>query len=267
MFKISKQKNINFILCSCKWDFFLVYCKKEVNNLSDYINESADIFNEDDKKKSPLFIRFLKWFCIGIIILIIGILIARIYIHRDSKITNKVIMTQAFLEEYEKNPDELEVRKYGIPEPWIDVILSKIDDTVSEEDDKKGRLIEFDSLYHIPKTKQLQVSVKYNEDIIPDGVKGFPLKLRLVDEKGSIYEQYIYETASVAYFRHVRVCFEDIEIETGEFDKDGISKRHSYTLEIDIKQPDGSYKNLCEYPLYNGNEQKTAIYAVVDYKV
>ncbi len=220
--------------------------------MSEFINESADIFNEE-KKKTPIFLLILKWFCIGIILLVFGILAFRCSTHRDHSITDKVLMNEAFYKAYEQSPDELKVRKYGIPSPWIDVA--------------QGRIIEFDELYHIPLLNQLQLSVKYNEDIIPKGFDNYPPKFRLIDENGNEFENYFYETGKIERFCHVRVCFENIAIDTGEVDENGNELRHSYTLAIDIVNDDGSYKELCRFPLYNGESDKSAVYKDIDYKV
>lgn len=220
--------------------------------MSEFINESADIFNQE-KKKTPLFLMFLKWFCIGIIILIVTILFYRCATHRDHKITDKVLMNEAFYEAYKENPDKLEVRKYGMPSPWIDIA--------------QGRLIEFDELYHIPKLNQLQISIKFNEDIVPENTVDFPLKLKLIDENGNIYKDYFFETGSIERFCHMRVCFENIALETGETDENGKALRHTYTMEIDSVQQDGTYKKLCEYVVYNGENEKSVVYKNVKYKV
>ena len=222
--------------------------------MSDFnINENADVFNEDAEKKPHIIIRILKWTGIGIILLICALLFYRCVTSTDHPIVKKVLMNSEFLEEYEKDAENVKVQKYGMQSAWVSVA--------------QGRLIEFNNLYYIPATKQLQVSIKYNHDIIKGDFEGIPFKLRLVDENGNVYDNYFYETASRERFRYIRVCFDDIELLTGEKNEQGQDLRHSYTLEIDSVQKDGSYDTLCSYKVYDGNSNRNSVFKNIEYKV
>ena len=243
------QKQINFVII-----------QKEVIDLSELMNESADIFNEDDinKPKQNIVVRIIKWIGLAIIIVIVSLLFYRCVSHFDHPIVKKVLMNEAFLECYEELGSSLEVRKYGMQKPWVDVY------------EREGRLIEFNNLYYIPATKQLQISLKYNEDIVPENFEGFPFRLSLVDEAGNEYTDFWYETAERERFRYLRVCFENVEIELDELDEKGRNKRHTLYIKMDVVKEDGTYDYLCmegKHLIYDGISDKNAVYDLIEYKV
>lgn len=222
--------------------------------MSDFnINESADVFNEDEHKKQNIFVRILKWLGISIILLICALLFYRCVTSKDHPVVKKVLMNEAFLSEYRQNPEKLLVQQYGMQSAWVSV--------------DEGRIIQFNHLHHIPLTNQLQFSIKYNHDIIKGEFETIPFKLRLVDENGKIYDEFFYETASRERFRYIRVCFENIVLTTDELDENGKQKRHSYVLEMDVVQPDGSYELLCKYEVYDGDSNRADVFKNVEYEV
>lgn len=226
--------------------------------MSELMNESADIFNEDKEKKQNIVVRIFKWIGFSIILAIVLLLFYRCVTHTDHPIVEKVLMNEAFYEAYEEYGDKLEVRKYGMQKPWIDVY------------ERDGRLIEFNNLYYIPATRQLQISLKYNEDIVPENFDGFPFKLSLLDEEGNEYPHFFYETAERERYRYIRVCFENIDIETGALDENGNKKRHTYYIKMDVVKPDGSYDYLCidgKHLIYDGESDKNRVYDLVKYIV
>ena len=227
---------------------------KEVSFLSDFnINESAEVFNEGEKKQH-IVIRIIKWIGVGIILLICGLLLYRCITAKNHPIVEKILMDEKFVAEYEKNPESLKVHKYGMADAWESV--------------DQGRILEFNELYHIPATKQLQFSIKYNHDIVKTDFTGIPFKLRLVDENGKIYENYWYETAKRERFRYIRVCFEDIELLTGktvtEGENKGKAERHSYIVEIDMIQPGGKYETICRYEVYDGDTDRSDVFKNIE---
>ena len=222
--------------------------------MSDFnINENADVFNEEPKKKQNIFVRILKWIAVSLIVLICLLLFYRCVTSTDHPIVKKVLMNEAFFEAYENNPKEVRVQQYGMQSAWVSV--------------DEGRIIEFNHLYHIPKTNQLQFSIKYNHDIVKGDFEGIPFRLRLVDESGNVFDEFFYENASRERFRYIRVCFENIKLTTDELDENGNPKRHSYVLEIDAVQPDGSYELLCKYEVYDGDSNRSAVFKNIDFEV
>ena len=226
--------------------------------MSELMNESADIFNEEENKKQHIAVRIIKWIGVGVIVLIVALLFYRCATHADHPIVEKVLMNDAFLDLYDVGGRQPEVRKYGMQKPWVDVY------------EREGRLIEFNNLYYIPATRQLQISLKYNNDIVPENFEGFPFRLSLVDENENEFSEFWYEKAQKERYRYLRVCFENIDIETGETDENGNKKRHTYYIKMDIIQPDGSYDYLCmegKHLIYDGESDKNSVYDIVKYKV
>ena len=222
--------------------------------MSDFnINESADVFNEEENKSSNIFVRILKWLGVSVILLICALLFYRCVTSKDHPIVKKVLMNEAFLTAYEQNPEEVKVQQYGMQSAWVSV--------------DEGRIIQFNHLHYVPVTNQLQFSIKYNYDIIKGEFEGIPFKLRLVDEEGNVFTDFWYETAKRERFRYIRVCFENIELVKDELDENGNNLRHSYVLEIDAVQPDGSYKELCRYELYDGDGQRSSVFRNVPFEV
>ncbi|MBQ7399898.1 MAG: hypothetical protein IJW06_05525 [Clostridia bacterium] len=221
--------------------------------MSDFnINENADVFNEEEVKQN-IFVRVLKWLGVSVILLICVLLLYRCVTAKDHPVVSKVLMNEAFLEAFENEPDSVRVQQYGMQSAWVSV------------DD--GRLIQFNHLYHIPVTNQLQFSIKYNHDIIDGEFEEIPFKLRLVDENGNVFDDYWFETASRERFRYIRVCFENIVLTKDEYDTNGKQMRHSYVLEIDAVQSDGSYEPLCKYEVYDGDNQRSDVFRNIEFKV
>ena len=148
--------------------------------LSEFINENADIFDEEPKKPN-IFLRILKYLALTVIIVICLLLFYRCTTSTDHPIVKKVLMDEKFLEAYTENPQELDVFQYGMQSPWVSI--------------RDGRLIEFNHLHYIPKTKQLQFSFKFNEDLPLCEYDEFPFKLKLYDESGNEFTEYWIEEA------------------------------------------------------------------------
>lgn len=251
----------------------LVIILSEVNELSEYINESADIFNDDDVNapKPPLFIRIIKWIGVAIIIVIIACLLYRCVTHRfEPEVSSKVIMDDEFVEMYENDPESVEVRRYGIQQPWVDVA------------ERQGRLMEIKHLYHIPATNKLLVTMKYNVDIVPeeyselplsgssDNMSGIPFEISLVDETKKEYSSFVYETGKGERFRYIRLCFDGVAMETGELDEEGNPERHSFYIKMKKIDKDGKYEDVClggMHQIYDGTEEKSLAFDEVKVKI
>jgi len=216
--------------------------------LNEYVNENADIF-DDEPKKQNIVVRILKWIGAIIVILICAILFYRCVSSMDHGIVDDVLMNEAFYSAYEENPDQLEVEKYGMQSPWVAI--------------REGRLVEFNELYYIPHLKQMQFSIKYNEDLPQCEYTGVPFRLTLVDDEGNEYGEYWYKTAQKERYKYIRVCFENIDIYTDKVDEDGQEIRRTYKLVMEITDGNGGYKPLCEYSLYDGK----TICKNIEYKV
>ena len=210
--------------------------------MSDYINESADIFNEPPKKKGFTVKKLLKAAALLIIIFVYGVLFARCVMSSDSSRVKKVIEDDELLAAYNENPEEFYVEQYGMPSAWVAI--------------REGRLVEFNYLYYIPSVNKLQVSVKFNTDLAGfDYKEEIPFKFRLYDDGGNEYTDYIYEYDEKFGYGYIRLGFNGIElVKSGEYGEDGKELRKTYKLYIDMVNPDGGYDELCEYDLYNGSD-------------
>ena len=205
--------------------------------MSEFINENADIFDEE-KKKSNIFVRILKWFAVSVIIAICLLLFYRCVTSTDHPIVKKVLMNEDFFEAYDEYGAELKVLQYGMQSPWVSI--------------REGRLVEFNHLHYIPLTQQIQFSFKFNEDLPQCEYDGFPFKLKLVDEQGTEYTEYWFEEAQRERYKYARICFENIVLEKDETDENGQKLRHTYKLEISMLDKQGNYNKLCDYMLYDG---------------
>lgn len=217
--------------------------------MSEYINEGADIFNEEPQKKQHIVIRILKWIGVGIILLIVVLLFYRCVTSMDHGITKKVLVNQKFVDEYNGNPDTFTVEKYGMQSPWVQI--------------RQGRLIEFNHLYFVPMTNQLQFSMKWNQDLPQCEYEGFPFEIFLVDDEGNEYGDYWFELASRERYRYARICFENVEIRKNELDENGNNIRRPFVLVIKMIKQDGSFEEICKFDLYDGSN----VYRNVDFSV
>ena len=209
--------------------------------LSDYINESSEIFNEQPKKKGFTIGKLLKSIGLLLIILVYAVMFARCALSRNHKIVDEILKDEVFESALKQNPETFSVEQYGMQSAWVAI--------------RENRLIEFDSLYYVPLAKQMQFSVKFSTDLPQfEYSTEIPFKFRLVDETGKENTDYWYKYASRSRYGFIRICFNGIELEIdGEFDENGKPKRHKYTLYIDMIQPDGEYKELCSYQIYEGS--------------
>lgn len=238
--------------------------------MNEYVNESADIFNDDDASapKPSLLVRIIKWIGLAIIIVIIGCLVYRCATHRyEPEVSDKIIMNEEFIELYNNDPDNFEVRRYGIQKPWVDVA------------GRQGRLMEIKHLYYVPATRQLQVTLKYNADIVPgeyselppsgtsESDLKIPFEVSLVDEEKKEYTSFVYETGSRERFRYIRLCFDDVDIETGETDDEGNALRHSFFVKMKMINDEGTYEDVClggMHKIYDGNETRSLVFDKVE---
>ena len=193
--------------------------------MDQFANENADIFNEEPNKKEHIVVRIFKWLGIGIIVIICGLLMYSCICSIDHGIVDKVLMNEAFYDEYEKAPDELVVEQYGMNSPWIAIT--------------EGRLLEFNNLYYIPKLNQLQVSVKYNEDIKYSKNDEMPLVFKLTDDEGNEYTDYFVAFAERSKYEYVRICFENVDLYKRETDENGEFLRKKLTLTVDMLDKNG----------------------------
>lgn len=206
--------------------------------MNEYVNENADIF-DDEPKKQNIVVRIIKWFFLGIVILICSTVLVQCYKSLDHDIVDQVLMDESFFEKYEEVGSELVVEKYGMQSAWVEV--------------RKGRLVEFNELYYIPALKQMQFSVKYNEDLPQCEYEGSPFRMTLVDDVGNEFTDCFFKHEQRYKFKYIRVCFNDIDIYTDIVDENGMEIRRQFTLVMEVTDGEGGYKPLCTYKIYDGS--------------
>lgn len=199
---------------------------------------------EEPKKKGFTVGKLFKWAAIAVIAAVYVILIARCTMYRDDKIVSEILTDDTTLAAYQADPENFAVEQYGMSSPWIAI--------------EDGRMVQFNFLYHIKAARQLQFSVKYNVDLIPytPGQGELPMRFRLVDEDGTVYEDYFWKQKQRFRYNYIRVCFNGIDLENADkpLKENGKPERHTYMLYIDCLSEDGSYTELCKYSIYDGSE-------------
>ncbi len=186
--------------------------------------------------------KLIKWLVLALAAVVYGILVVRCSLARDPKIVSEVLTDENFLRAYQEDPASVTVWQYPMSRAWVAV--------------EEGRLIEFNCLYYVTGADELQVSVKYNPDILPHVPSDeVAFRFRLTDEDGNVYDTYTCETEKPFRFRYVRLAFSGIKLEkAGETDPEtGKPVRKTYTLHLDARTPDGDYKEYCDHMIYDGS--------------
>ena len=182
--------------------------------------------------------KFLGWV---LFLLVIGTIIVRCTLSRNDEIVSKVIVDSNTLSVYNASPEDFIVEQYPMNSPWVAI--------------QDGRLVEFNYLYYLPQTKQLQFSVKYNLDIAENTNEyGIPFEFSLTDDYDNEFSDYFIEYKEKFGYGYIRVCFNNIELEDLTKDPDEFGKypRNKYTLNILELGEDGDYSKLCTYRVYDG---------------
>lgn len=182
--------------------------------------------------------KFLGWV---LFLLVIGTIIVRCTLSKNDEIVSKIIADEKTLDVYNEYSEDFIVEQYPMNSPWVAI--------------QDGRLIEFNYLYYLPQTKQLQFSVKYNLDIAENTNElGIPFEFSLTDDYNNVFSDYFLEFKEKFGYGYIRVCFNNIELEdlTKEPDEFGKPQRNKFTLNILELCEDGSYTELCTYRVYDG---------------
>lgn len=223
--------------------------------------------NETDGRKKPSVMkRIFKTAAIAIIVGVYAVFCVRFFVSCDSQIADEILKTPAIAAAHEANPDGFEIQNYEITD-WY-----KSKNRGGEEGDGGGKLLSVSELYYIPETDNLQVTVKFNLDIlkirdIKYSSESLPFKIYLEDEEQNKY----YDYSAVKYderysFGYIRICFDGIELEKndGSVDEDGDPLRKSYEMYLHMINADGEYdeKVYDQFSIYTGKKY----YKTVKYK-
>ena len=142
---------------------------------------------EDEEDKKPSVVkRIFKAIAVCIILGIYGVLFVRFFFSCDSKIVDDVLKTDEIVAAHEASPDTFEIRQYEITD-WY---ASK--NAAGDDSNLGGKLLSVSDLYYIPATESLQVTLKFNLDILENREVEYsqdllPFKLYLVEYEGEEY--------------------------------------------------------------------------------
>lgn len=246
----------------------------EANNEKTNINEEYHGYiPEDEEDKKPSFIkRIFKAIAVCIILGVYAILFLRFFFSCDSKIVDDILKTDEIIAAHDASPDTFEIRQYEITD-WY---ASK--NPAGDDSNLGGKLLSVSDLYYIPSTESLQVTLKFNLDILENREAEYseellPFKLYLVEYEGedkAVGEKFE-DIAAVKYderysFGYIRICFDGIKLEKdgGLVDENGDPLMRSYGLFMHMYMPDGEYsdEDYDIFSVYTGRRN----YKIIEYK-
>ncbi len=215
----------------------------------DQYNRDID---EEEEKKPSVIKKLFKWIAVAIMLAVYIVLFIRIFVSCDSEIVDSIIKTDRIVSEYEKDPENFEIQQYEIT-GWYKSI-------------NDGKLLSVDNLYYFPSADSLQISVKFNKDILLCDAEYsdelLPFEFYLEDEQGNIYSEYTAVYDERFDFGYIRLCFEGIEFEIldGEPDEFGNLPRKSYEMYLRILEEDGEYVEFESFSIYTGKLNHKKVY-------
>ena len=224
---------------------------KKINENEDpKVEEYKGYIPEDEEDKKPSLVKkIFKAIAVCIILGVYAVLFLRFFFSCDSKIVDDILKTDEIVAAHEASPDTFEIRQYEITD-WY---ASK--NAAGDDSNLGGKLLSVSDLYYIPATESVQVTLKFNLDILENRDVEYsedllPFKLYLMeylgDEKasGDKFE----EIAAVKYderysFGYIRVCFDGIKLEKedGIVDENGNPELRSFGLFMHMYTPEGEY--------------------------
>ncbi len=219
----------------------------------------------DDEKKPSVISRLFKACAICIMLAMLSVLMVRFFVSCDSEIVDDILKTPEIEAAYSASPDTFEVQEHEI-RFWY---VSK-NPADNEDSDMGGKILSLSDMYYIPATKNLQISVKFNCEILPDRTTQYsaellPFELYLTDEDGNVYSDISMAIYDERYsYGYMRVNFEGIELlkNDGSVDQDGDPARKSYNLHLKRRNADGVYEDYEKFIIYEGKKY----YSQVTYK-
>ena len=231
-------------------------------NIGEDAEEKVGYVPED--KKPSVVKKLFKAAAICIILGVYGVLFVRFFVSCDSDMVDDILKTEKIVAAYESSPEDFEVQQYGITH-WYE---SK--NASGDESNLGGKLLSVSHLYYIPAAESLQVTVKFNLDILENSEASYskellPFRVYLEDEYGNVYESVMAEYDERYSFGYIRVCFEGVKLEKDdEFDEDGSKKRNTFELCLDMYGKDGKYgdEQYDSFSVYTGDKN----YKSIEYK-
>lgn len=204
---------------------------------------------KDEEKRPSLFGRIFKACAIALMFAIYGILFVRFFVSCDSPMIEKIIKTDTIVSSYE-NDESFEIRKY---------VFTDFHRSINN-----GKLLMLDNMYHFPATNELQISVKFNKDILTYTGEEFPFEFYLEDETLTTYHDYVFEYDERYDFGYVRISFKDISLEKTpqELDENGLPVMKNYQMYIRMRDEQGDFRPFHDFSIYLGDRN----YKKIQYK-
>jgi hypothetical protein len=197
---------------------------------------------EKQKNKKNIFKKIFKIFAGIVIASVYIIILARIFVMRDSPIADKVVENEAIVSLCQTD-GKVTIERYEITDFYRNV--------------NEGSYLGLSDLYYIPQTDNMQFTIKYNTDIADaPNEQDIPFKLYLTDEDANVYTEYEYITDTRFNYGYIRVCFDGIELidEGTELDEQNDPLRKNYELYIERKNENGEYEEFYSFSLYTGRK-------------
>ena len=220
------------------------------NTNNENLDEYKGYIPEDEEDKKPSFVKKLfKAIAVCIILGVYAVLLLRFFFSCDSKIVDDILKTDEIVAAHDASPETFEIRQYEITD-WY---ASK--NPAGDDSNLGGKLLSVSDLYYIPSTESLQVTLKFNLDILENrnveySEELLPFKLYLVEHLGdenaigAKFEDIVAVKYDERYsFGYIRVCFDGIKLEKedGSVDENGLPELRSYGLFMHMYTADGEY--------------------------
>ena len=194
----------------------------------------------EEERRPSLVGRIFKALAIAIMFAVYGILFVRFFVSCDSPLVEKIIKTDTIVASYE-NDENFEIRKY---------VFTDFHRNIND-----GKLLMLNNMYHFPSTDELQISVKFNKDILTYHGDEFPFEFYLEDETLATYSDYIYEYDERYDFGYIRISFKGISLEKTpqELDENGLPVMKNYQMYIRMRDSSGEFRPFHDFSIYLGD--------------
>lgn len=224
--------------------------------------------DNEEKKKPSLVKRLLRAAGIALILAVYLILMIRFFVSCDADIVDELLKTPAITAAYETyqangNSEAFEIQQYEVTD-WY-----KSKDRAGDTEQRGGKLLSVSNLYYIPAAESLQITVKFNLDILENRETDYsaaqlPFSFVLEDESGNLYTHLSAVKYAERYsFGYIRLCFDGIRLEKddGSVDENGLPQRKNYEMYLYMLQNDGTYSETVydQFSIYTGSTHSKAV--------
>lgn len=152
---------------------------------------------EENSKKSLFSVIFSAIF-FAVFIFIMSSYIIRCSKMSDADIADDVMFNDITIAAYEKSPKDFKVLTYDLEKRFEAV--------------EKNQLLQLEYLYYIPKTEQMQLTIKYNTSYANVATDtSLPFILTLKNEAGEVINDFFYQYDEKDGYGYIRVCWNGVK--------------------------------------------------------